>query len=155
MKVRVVSVSHRTPSWASAACDDYVKRLPHEWSFQSIELRSESRERGRTVAQMLASEATRIAAACNGHQVVALDEHGDAFTTAQLAAQLSRWQSAGDDIAFVIGSADGLAPTVKASAALTMALSAFTLPHALARVILIEQLYRAHSLLTGHPYHRS
>jgi 23S rRNA (pseudouridine1915-N3)-methyltransferase len=155
MKVRVVSVSQRTPSWVSAACDDYAKRLPREWSFQSLELRSEPRERGRTVTQMLASEATRIAAACSGHRVVALDERGDAFTTAQFAAQLSRWQSAGDDVAFVIGSADGLAPSVKASAAMTMALSALTLPHALARIILIEQLYRAHSLLAGHPYHRS
>ncbi len=120
-----------------------------------MELRSEPRERGRSVAQMLTAEAARIASACTGHRVIALDEHGRTFTTAQFTDVLAQWQSEGNDVAFVIGSADGLAESVKASAAVTMALSALTLPHTLARIVLVEQLYRAHSLMTGHPYHRS
>ena len=155
MKVRVVSVSQRTPPWVAIACDGYARRLPREWSFRSIELRSEPRERGRTVTQMLAAEGERISSACVGHRMVALDERGTMFTTAQFADRLSKWQREGDDLAFVIGSADGLADAVKAAAVATLALSAMTLPHALARIILVEQLYRAHSLMTGHPYHRS
>lgn len=103
---------------------------------------------------MLDAEAARITTACTGHRIVALDERGAAWTTPTLASHLRQWRDAGDDIAFVIGSADGLAPAVKSRAAAVVALSAMTLPHGLVRVLLTEQLYRAYSLSTGHPYHR-
>ena len=86
--------------------------------------------------------------------IVALDERGRAWTTRELATHLERWRENAVDIAFVIGSADGLAPSIKRSAAALVALSAFTLPHGLCRVLLAEQLYRAASLVAGHPYHR-
>jgi len=86
--------------------------------------------------------------------VIALDEHGVSFTTSKFADALAKWQATGDDLAFVIGSADGLADSVKTGAAAIMALSTMTLPHGIARVLLVEQLYRAHTMMTGHPYHR-
>ena len=103
---------------------------------------------------MLSAEALRIAAACAGFEVVALDEHGEAWTTARLAKRLGEWNDQARAIAFVIGSADGLATQVKRDARALLALSALTLPHSLARVLLAEQLYRAVSMLRGHPYHR-
>ena len=103
---------------------------------------------------MLAAEGARIATACAGYRIVALDERGAPWTTRVFAAQLARRQADGNDVAFVIGSADGLSPDIKARADAVVALSAMTLPHGLVRVLLAEQLYRAHSLLTGHPYHR-
>jgi 23S rRNA (pseudouridine1915-N3)-methyltransferase len=103
---------------------------------------------------VLAAEAERIAAATRGFHVVALDERGLSWTTAELASALGRWRDSALDAAFVIGSADGLAESVKHDANVVIALSALTLPHGLVRVMLVEQLYRAASLLQGHPYHR-
>jgi len=142
------------PAWIAAGVDEYARRLPREWSFELVEQKPEPRDRRRTTAQILAAEGVRIATACAGYRIVALDEHGAAWTTQELAAQLARRQARGDDVAFVIGSADGLAPDVKAGADAIVALSAMTLPHGLVRVLLAEQLYRARSVLAGHPYHR-
>jgi 23S rRNA (pseudouridine1915-N3)-methyltransferase len=154
MKLRIIALGHKLPAWANAAFDDYARRMPREFAFELIELKPEARNRGKNVAQMLDTEGMRIAAAAAGCQLVALDEHGDAWTTAKLAKQLRTWNDEANAIAFVIGSADGLAPTVKGNAAAVVALSALTLPHSLARILLAEQLYRAVSLLQGHPYHR-
>ena len=154
MKVRIVALGHRMPAWVTTAVDEYAKRLPREWSFDVVELKPAARDRGRTTPQLLAEEASRIATACAGCRIVALDERGTVLTTRQFAAKLAGWQADGADLAFVIGSADGLSDEVKSAALARVALSAMTLPHALIRVLLAEQLYRAHSVLTGHPYHR-
>jgi 23S rRNA (pseudouridine1915-N3)-methyltransferase len=154
MRLRIVALGQRMPSWVTAAVADYAKRLPRETSFELVELKPAARDRGRTVAQMLAEEARAIATACTGTTVVALDERGAAWTTRELAERLARWREGGRDVAFVIGSADGLDASVKAAASAVVALSAMTLPHGLVRVVLAEQLYRAASLLAGHPYHR-
>jgi 23S rRNA (pseudouridine1915-N3)-methyltransferase len=155
MKVRVVAVSHRQPAWIDAGVAEYSARLPRAWSFEVVELRPAPREGGRTTAQILDAEAMRIAAATAGRRLVALDERGKAFTTQRFAEKLAEWRDAGADVDFVIGSADGLAASVRKRAATVVALSALTLPHGLARVLLVEQLYRAQSLLAGHPYHRA
>ena len=154
MKVRVVALGQRMPGWVTAGFDEYAKRLPREWSFELVEIKPEPRDRRRTREQLLEAEAPRVTAACSGCRIVALDERGAAWTTREFAAQLARRLAGGDDIGFVIGSADGLAPGIKARADAIVALSALTLPHGLVRVLLAEQLYRAHSVLTGHPYHR-
>jgi 23S rRNA (pseudouridine1915-N3)-methyltransferase len=154
MRLRIVALGQRMPAWVTAAVADYAQRLPRETPLDLVELKPAARDRGRTVPQMLADEARAIAAACAGATVVALDERGAAWTTRELADRLARWRADGRDVAFVIGSADGLDASVKADASAVVALSAMTLPHALARVILAEQLYRAASLLAGHPYHR-
>jgi len=154
LKLRIVALANRLPSWVAAACADYVRRLPREFALESCEIKPEARNRGKNVEQMLAAEANRIAAVTRGCCVVALDEHGEAWTTTRLARELARWRDEQRTVAFVIGSADGLSPVVKRNADAVVALSALTLPHALARVLLTEQLYRAISMLTGHPYHR-
>jgi 23S rRNA (pseudouridine1915-N3)-methyltransferase len=154
MRLRIVALGQRMPSWVTDAVADYAKRLPRETPFDVVELKPAARDRGRTVAQMLAEEARAITAACAGATMVALDERGVAWTTRELADRVARWREDGRDVAFVIGSADGLDASVKAGASVVVALSAMTLPHGLVRVILAEQLYRAASLLAGHPYHR-
>ena len=154
MRLRIVALGQRMPAWVTAAVAYYAQRLPRETPLDLVELKPAARDRGRTVPQMLAEEARAIATACAGATVVALDERGAAWTTRELADRLARWRADGRDVAFVIGSADGLDASVKADASAVVALSAMTLPHGLARVILAEQLYRAASLLAGHPYHR-
>jgi len=155
MKLRVVALGHRMSEWVVAGWNDYARRLPREWSLELIELKPEPRDRGKPIAQLLALEAARIGAACKDASVViALDEHGSAWTTRELARRLAQWRDEARDVAFVIGSADGLAPDVKARAAAVVSLSALTLPHGLVRVLVAEQLYRAVTLVAGHPYHR-
>jgi 23S rRNA (pseudouridine1915-N3)-methyltransferase len=154
MKLRIVALGHRMPAWVSAGCDEYARRLPREFALEIVELKPESRERGRTVSRMLATEGSRILAACTGFRIVALDERGKPWSTREFAARLRSFRDAGDDIAFVIGSADGLADDVRTRAAAVVAVSAMTLPHGLVRVLLTEQIYRAVTLLAGHPYHR-
>ena len=142
------------PAWVNAAFEDYARRLPRDFALELVELKPEPRDRGKTVAQILAAEARLIAAATKSLRIVALDERGEMWTTARFAERLRSWRDNGRDLAFVIGSADGIAATIKRDADVTMALSALTLPHGLARILLVEQLYRAISLLQGHPYHR-
>jgi 23S rRNA (pseudouridine1915-N3)-methyltransferase len=146
-------MGQRMPAWVDAACDDYARRLPRDFAIDLRELKPAPR--GRPPAEILAQEATRIAAACGESLVVALDEHGAAWPSAEFAQRLGQWRDAGAAVAFVIGSADGLDPALKARAHARLALSAMTLPHALARVLLCEQVFRAWSLLHGHPYHRA
>jgi len=142
------------PAWVTAGYGEYAKRMPRDYALEIVELKPASRDDGKTPAQLLAMEAPRIRAACAGFVMVALDERGGPWTTRQLAQRLSCWRDSAQDVAFVIGSADGLDDAVKRDAAAMFALSALTLPHGLARIILAEQLYRAVSVLSGHPYHR-
>jgi len=154
MKLRLVALGARLPAWIAAGYVEYSRRLPREFSLDLVELKPAARDRGRTAAQILATEAARIAEATAGYHVVALDERGQAWTTKDFAAKLAGWRERALGVAFVIGSADGLDPAIKRHADAVLALSALTLPHGLARVVLAEQLYRATSLLSGHPYHR-
>lgn len=142
------------PAWVSAGFDDYAKRLPREWAFDVTEVKSAPRDRGQPVQRLLAAESARIALACAGYRSIALDERGASWTTRNIADALRRAAGAGDNVAFVIGSADGLHADVRTRATAVVSLSAMTLPHGLARVVVVEQLYRAHTLLSGHPYHR-
>lgn len=154
MKLLVVAVGQRQPAWADTAWADFAKRLPPEWHFALKALKAEPRA-GKTAAQCMAAEAARFEAALGkGWRRVVLDEHGTRLTTAQLAARLLHWQADGRDVALLIGGPDGLDPALKSSAEETLRLSDLTLPHAFARVLLVEALYRAWSVNAGHPYHR-
>jgi 23S rRNA (pseudouridine1915-N3)-methyltransferase len=129
--------------------------MPREAKIELIELKPEPRTTGKTTAQIMEAEAQRILAILPQHCLrIALDERGAQPTTKQLAAQMQDWMREGRDVAFIIGGADGLHEVVKNSVQHLMGLSALTLPHAFVRVLLAEQLYRAHSLLHNHPYHR-
>lgn len=155
MKMLVVAVGSRMPGWVDAGFADYARRMPRRARIELVEIRPEPRRPTSSVVQMLAAEAKRICAALPARcRRVALDERGRALSTAELAGNLESWLAGGEDLAFLIGGPDGLAPELKRSAALTMRLSSFTLPHGLARVVLGEQLYRALSILDHHPYHR-
>jgi len=155
MKLILVAVGTRMPSWVDSAFDDFAKRMPRELPLQLVEIRAEPRTTGKTVEAMMTLEAARIEAALPPRcRRVILDERGEDLTTKALAKRLERWQDGGDDIAIVVGGPDGLDPALKASAHETMRLSSLTLPHALVRVMLAEALYRAWSLSKNHPYHR-
>jgi 23S rRNA (pseudouridine1915-N3)-methyltransferase len=147
-------VGQRQPAWADAACADFFKRFPPEWRFELKALKAEPRS-GRTPAQCLAAEAQRFDAALGrGWRRVVLDERGSRLTTQDLAARLLAWQADGRDTALLIGGPDGLDPAIRQGADESLRLSDLTLPHALARVLLAEALYRAWSVNAGHPYHR-
>lgn len=154
MKLLVVAIGQRQPAWADDAWADFAKRFPLEMRLELKALKAEPRN-GKTAEQCMAAEATRIEAALpRGTRRVLLDERGSRLTSAQLADRLGFWRGDGRDVALVIGGPDGLAPTLKATADETLRLSDLTLPHAFARVLLAEALYRAWSLHEGHPYHR-
>ncbi|WP_353091783.1 23S rRNA (pseudouridine(1915)-N(3))-methyltransferase RlmH [Methylibium sp.] len=155
MKLALVVVGQRLPGWAETACEDYLKRFPPDWRVELKAVKAEPRTQGKTVDALKAAEAQRIEAACaKGARRVVLDERGTRLTTAQLAQRLLAWQLDGRDVALLIGGPDGLADTLKDGADETLRLSDLTLPHALARVLLAEALYRAWSVNAGHPYHR-
>lgn len=155
MKLIIVSVGHKMPDWITAGFNEYAKRMPREARIELLEIKPEPRSTGKTTMQTMAAEAQRILAALPQNcRHIALDERGMQPTTRQLAAQMQDWMREGRDVAFVIGGADGLHESVKQSAQQLLALSALTLPHALVRVLLAEQLYRAHTLMHNHPYHR-
>jgi len=155
MKLLIVSVGHKMPDWITAGFNEYAKRMPREARIELLEIKPEPRTTGKTTAQIMEAEAQRIIAALPQSSLrIALDERGAQPTTKQLAAQMQDWMRAGRDVAFIIGGADGLHESVKRAAQQMMALSSLTLPHAMVRVLLAEQLYRAHSLLHNHPYHR-
>ena len=157
MKLRIVAVGHKMPPWINAGFAEYAQRMPPEARIELIEIKPAARAgRGdKSAQQWLASEADRIRAATapRAYKVV-LDERGKALSTADLARRIERWKQEGVDIAFTIGGADGTAPALREEADLLLSLSPLTLPHGLCRVLLAEQLYRAVSLLAGHPYHR-
>ncbi len=157
MKLLVLAVGQRQPAWADTAWAEFAKRLPPEIRLELKELKAEPRSSGKTAAQCMAAEAQRFEtalAAAKGARRVVLDERGTRHTTATLATRLQTWRDDGRDCALLIGGPDGLDPALKASADETLRLSDLTLPHAFARVLLAEALYRAHSVLEGHPYHR-
>src|SRR5574343_76607 len=154
MRLLIVAVGQRVPDWAQTAYDDYAKRFPPELKVELKAVKTETRG-SKTVEALMAAERERIEAAIpRGTRVVALDERGTTLTTKALAARLQGWQLEGDDVALVIGGPDGLEPAFRQAAHERIRLSDLTLPHALARVLLIEQLYRAWSVNAGHPYHR-
>lgn len=142
------------PDWAQTAYDDYAKRFPPELRVEIKAVKTEPRA-SKTLDTLLAAERQRIEAVIpRGTRIVALDERGTAVTTVALSDKLKAWQREGDDVAIVIGGPDGLDPAFKQAAHERLRLSDLTLPHAMVRVLLIEQLYRAWSITVNHPYHR-
>jgi len=153
VKFIVVAVGHRMPAWVDAGFADYAGRMPRDARVELAALKPP--QRGGPVKRVLEQEADRILAALPAGCIrVALDERGTLIKTLELARRVARWRERGQDVAFIVGGADGLAESVKQSAEFIWSLSPLTLPHGLARVVLAEQLYRAVSILHNHPYHR-
>ncbi|MEM8982536.1 MAG: 23S rRNA (pseudouridine(1915)-N(3))-methyltransferase RlmH [Pseudomonadota bacterium] len=151
MHIRVLAVGARQPDWVNEAVGIYAERLPRAWQFRIDEL-----DAGKGAAASRERQGERLLAAIKrAERLIALREDGKTLRSVEFAKRLSTWQGGGDDIVFVIGGADGLSDSVRRVEDLGLSLSAMTLPHGLARVCLVEQLYRAHTLLAGHPYHRA
>lgn len=155
MKLYMLAIGHKMPAWIAQGFQEYAKRMPREAPIVLLELKPEKRS-SRTVEQVMEIERDRILAALPAHSImIALDERGKAWHTTELAQQFTGWQHKGQDIAFIIGGADGLHPDIKRQAHQLIQLSALTLPHGMVRVLLAEQLYRAYSIIHHHPYHRA
>ncbi len=155
MQLTLLSIGRRGPRWQQDACAEYALRLPAEIKLRSQELAPVRRSSSEPREQVRRAEAQKIRAALRVTQhVIVLDETGAALSTRQLARHLRRWIDAGTEVALVIGGPDGLDPSLRKAAAECWSLSALTLPHGLVRLLVLEQIYRAWSILSNHPYHR-
>ncbi|HEY7885483.1 MAG TPA: 23S rRNA (pseudouridine(1915)-N(3))-methyltransferase RlmH [Cellvibrionaceae bacterium] len=156
MRLKLIAVGTRMPAWVEAGFDDYAKRLPRgDISVEMIELPLAQRGKNADIARVMEKEAEAILAAVGKQDtIIALDVLGKSWSTEQLAGELADWRMSGDNYSLLIGGPDGLAPRVLASAHKRWSLSALTLPHPLVRIVVIEQIYRAWTLLHNHPYHK-
>jgi 23S rRNA (pseudouridine1915-N3)-methyltransferase len=155
MRVRVIAVGTRMSAWVDAAFGDYARRMRGADAIELVEIPVARRQRERDAASAVQREAERILAVLQPREyVVVLDERGRSLSTLQLSAWLAERRAHGEPLCFIIGGPDGLGAAVSARAQLRWSLSALTFPHALVRVLLVEQLYRASTVLAGHPYHR-
>jgi 23S rRNA (pseudouridine1915-N3)-methyltransferase len=153
--IRLQAVGDRQPSWVDSAFEGYVQRLPRQWQFRLDAISTAQRNKGVATAVAKDAEGKKILAKIRPAEfVVVLDERGTEFSSKELAGKLDEWQIVGQDLVFVIGGPDGVSADCLQRANLRWSLSKLTLPHGLARVLFAEQLYRAWSLTTGHPYHR-
>ncbi len=156
MRILVVAVGSRMPQWVDAGFDEYRVRMPRDNRVELIEIKPERRAASVSPERAIDRESERIEAALPAACLrIVLDERGRTYDSVRFAHEFARWRDAGKDLAFLIGGADGLSAAIKATARTTLSLSPMTLPHGLARVLLAEQLYRAHTILTAHPYHRA
>lgn len=156
MQVRLLSIGERMPPWVAQGVAEYRKRLAGQLPVDLVELRQGKRGKGLDPRRAMAAEGESILAAVpNGAELVVLDGGGKQLSSEQLAERLAEWRMQGRDLAFAVGGADGHAPEVLDRAALRWSLGPLTLPHMLVRLVVLEQLYRASSILAGHPYHRA
>lgn len=156
MHIRLLAVGDRQPSWVDDAFGKYTERFPREWKFRLDTIATVRRNKNDKSRQAMEAEGTLILGKLAAtEQVVLLDERGKQLTSKSLAAKLTDWQTDGRDLCFVIGGPDGVSDAIRQRADMMWSLSKLTLPHGMARALLSEQLYRAWSLQTGHPYHRA
>jgi len=154
MHVLIVAVGQKIPSWIQEGIHDFAKRMPPEWRFEIKAIKTPLRG-SQSVDQLMSLERSRLESLIpKGAWTVALDERGEAWTTHQFAERFQQWQGQGRDIVFLIGGPDGIQSEWRQQCDVRMRLSHMTLPHAMARLLLVEQIYRAWSVLTQHPYHR-
>lgn len=154
MKISLICIGKKMPSWIQAGIEHYQKQLPKSLVFSLVAIEAQNRKH-QDIQKIKESEGELLIKATQGATlVIALDEHGKQHSTKQMASQLDNWQQNGEHVALLIGGADGLSQACKDHAQQTWGLSNLTLPHSMARLLIVEQLYRAHSLLTNHPYHR-
>ena len=156
MHIHLIAVGQKMPAWVVQACDDYLKRLPRELQLNTIEVPLIKRGKNPDIQRIVRDESRRIMESVPaGCSLVALDVKGRKVSTEKLATTLNNWMQQGNDIAIVIGGPDGLSDELLQQAEQTLSLSDMTFPHPLVRIVIIEQLYRAWSILNNHPYHRA
>ncbi len=154
MKINLIAIGKKMPDWVQSGIDHYQKQLPNSLNFTLVTLEAQKRK-GKNITQIKELEGKLLIKASQGSNlVITFDEHGKQHTTKAIAKQLENWQQNGDNVSLLIGGADGLSDGVKKHAQQSWGLSNLTLPHSMARLLAVEQIYRAHSLLNNHPYHR-
>ena len=156
MRVRILAVGHKPASWVTQACEDYLKRFSKGISVEIVDIKPgvRSKQTAKDEAAQAIERDRLLTSTQKNSTLIALDETGKSVTTKELAGMLDDWMSSGDNIDICIGGADGLHPEVKQQASKILSLSSMTLPHAFARLLILEQLYRAHCINVNHPYHR-
>ncbi len=154
MQLKIVAVGAKAPEWVRMGFAEYAKRMPAEMPLSLVEIPA-PRHQGDSKRYLRAEGEKTLAKVADGDWVVALDEHGKRSRSAQLADKLGRWRMEGHNVTFVIGGADGLDDAVRQRANEMLSLSELTFPHYLARLVLVEAIYRAWTIHTGHPYHRA
>ncbi len=154
MHIRLCAVGTRVPKWVTSGYEEYAKRLPREHRPELYEVAAADRRGGQAADRWRREEAVRLRQAAAGARMVALEVRGRALSTEALARLFDDWRMEGGDVALIVGGADGIDPALSKEASLRWSLSPLTLPHALVRVVLAEQVYRAWTLISGHPYHR-
>lgn len=155
MRIRLIAIGTRMPDWITEGYDDYAARLPRELKLELVELAVEHRGKNADIPRLRDAEGERLLKAAGEARIIAFDEHGTQPDTVAWSKSLKAWMQDGRDVALLIGGPDGHAPAVLARADAKWSLSKLTFPHAMVRVIVAEQLYRAWSLLNNHPYHRA
>ncbi len=151
----MIAIGKKMPSWIQTGINHYQKQLPRELNFKLITPEAQKRK-GNNIERIKELEGELLLkASADANLIIAFDEHGKQQSTKEFANTMKNWQQNGDNVALLIGGADGLSDTVKQHAHQLWGLSSLTLPHSMARLLTLEQIYRAHSLLTNHPYHRS
>lgn len=155
MRIRLLTITHKVPTWVKDGYEEYAKRLSSAMPLELIEIPAEKRNSSSTIAKIVSKEGARMLAAIKpNHRVIALDVTGEAWSTEQLTQQIKIWQQSGRTIDLLVGGPDGLAPECLDKAEKRWSLSPLTFPHALVRILVAEQLYRALSILQNHPYHK-
>ncbi|MFG6136763.1 23S rRNA (pseudouridine(1915)-N(3))-methyltransferase RlmH [Halomonas sp. B23F22_10] len=155
MKVRLLAVGTKMPDWVTRGVEEYRKRLPRDFVLEVEEIAPGARGKNADTRRAIAQESERLRARLKGDEhLVALEVGGKTWSTEQLARQAEDWRLGGRDVVLLVGGPDGLDPALSASADQRWSLSPLTLPHPLVRILLAEQLYRAWTLMVGHPYHR-
>ncbi len=155
MNLRLIALGHKAPQWINEGCTQYRDRLPREWHFEERLLKAERRNEQLSTQQVKTREADRIEEGWKDCTIkIVLDERGRLLTSRELATLIEDYQHQAERVAWVIGGADGLDDRIIQASHLSLSLSRFTLPHDLARLLLMEQIYRASTVLSGHPYHR-
>ena len=155
MRIRIITVGTKMPAWVETGYAEYAKRMPRDCVVELVELPLAQRGKNTDIARAMEKEGEEMLAAIGkGEQVIALDVKGKPWSTEQLAEHMANWRMSGNNYCLLIGGPDGLAPQCLAQAHVRWSLSALTLPHPLVRIVVIEQLYRACSILQNHPYHK-
>lgn len=155
MRIRIIAVGTKMPAWVETGYAEYTKRMPRDCVVELVELPLAQRGKNTDIARAMEKEGEEMLAAIGkGEQVIALDVKGKPWSTEQLAEHMANWRMSGNNYCLLIGGPDGLAPQCLAQAHVRWSLSALTLPHPLVRIVVIEQLYRACSILQNHPYHK-
>ena len=156
MRILLIAVGSKMPAWVTQGYEEYARRMPAECSLHLIEVPAGKRGKGVDLSRIMQQEgAQTLAAVPRGAKVIAMDVKGRAWSTEELAKQMDGWRHEGRDIALLVGGPEGLAPECLEQAEQRWSLSNMTLPHPVVRIVIAEQLYRAWSILSNHPYHRS